>query len=167
MPALRPAATTDLPAVARIFDHHVVHSTATFETRVLGVDPWIAKFDALGAAGRPFLVAEDDGDILGFAYAGRWRERPAYDRTVEESIYLDPAAVGRGLGTRLLTHLLDRLRASDVRVVLAVIADEGAEASLALHQRAGFRVVGHLEQVGEKFGRRLGTRLLQLDLVVT
>lgn len=134
---------------------------------MLGVEPWIGKFDAITAAGRPFLVAEDGDDILGFAYAGMWRDRPAYDRTVEESIYLDPAAVGRGLGTRLLADVLDRLRQSDVRTVLAVIADEGADASLALHQRAGFRIVGHLEQVGEKFGRLLGTRLLQLDLVAT
>ena len=161
---LRDVTDEDLPSIAEIFDHHVVTSTATFETRVLGVAPWREKIDRLRAAGWPFLVAVDDGRVVGFAYAAPWRARPAYARTVEETIYLSPDATGRGWGRTLLTELLERVRAAGGQVVVAVISDVGAEASVALHRRLGFRQVGHLQGVGEKFGRRLGTYLWQRDL---
>lgn len=163
---VRPATPDDVPAMARIYDHHVLTTTATFETVPPGEALWSAKLESITAAGWPFLVAEtSEGGVVGFAYVGPWRVRPAYRFTVEDTIYLDGAATGRGLGTRLLSEVLDRARAAGARQVVSVVADAESEASLALHTRLGFQTVGRLENVGRKFDRWLGTTLLQLSLV--
>lgn len=172
---VRPLAAADLEAVARIYAHYVTDSTATFETVPMTVADWAEKAEDIARRGWPFLVAvEEDGDsggnsggggaVIGFAYATFWRARPAYDRTVEETIYLDDAATGRGIGTQLLTAVLDGARAAGARQVLAVVSDYGAEGSFALHHRVGFEQVGHLRNIGEKLGQRLGTYLLQKSL---
>ncbi|MEP7762555.1 N-acetyltransferase family protein [Sanguibacter sp. 25GB23B1] len=163
---LRVATPEDVPAMARIYDHHVRTTTATFETEPPGETLWAAKLESITAAGWPFLVAEiDEIGVAGFAYVGPWRVRPAYRYTVEDTIYLDPAATGRGVGTRLLAEVLDLARAAGAREVVSVVADAESTASLALHTRLGFRTVGRLENVGLKFDRWLGTTLLQLSLV--
>lgn len=162
---LRPATPSDVPAMARIYDHHVLTTTATFETEPPGELLWVGKLESITGAGWPFLVAEIEGEVVGFAYVGPWRVRPAYRYTVEDTIYLDAAATGRGVGTRLLAEVLDLARAAGAREVVSVVADAESTASLALHTRLGFRTVGRLENVGRKFDRWLGTTLLQLSLV--
>ena len=161
---LRAATPGDVPAVARVYDHYVATSTATFELEPPGEEPWRVKLDAVTAAGWPFLVATLDGQVVGFAYVAPWRPRPAYAHTVEDTIYLDPAATGRGVGGRLLAAVLEQAATAGAREVVAVVADGDTAASLALHRRAGFEVAGRLERVGRKFDRWLGTTLLQLSL---
>ncbi|ADG73303.1 Phosphinothricin acetyltransferase [Cellulomonas flavigena DSM 20109] len=161
---VRAAADGDVAAVARIYDHYVATSTATFELEPPGEPVWRGRLDTLTAAGWPFQVAVLDGQVAGFAYVGPWRPRPAYAHTVEDTIYLDPAATGRGVGTRLLTSVLDAAGAAGAREVIAVVADGDTAASLALHRRAGFHTAGRLERVGRKFDRWLGTTLLQKTL---
>ncbi|GHG48497.1 N-acetyltransferase [Flavimobilis marinus] len=170
---IRPAAPADMPGVARIFAHYVTTSTATFELTPPTAEAWTEKLAAIAGAGWPFLVVTDDGApsdgvpsappeaVVGFSYVSAWRPRPAYDQTVEDTIYLAPDAVGRGLGARLLARLLDDAAAAGAREVVAVIADADSTASLALHRRAGFTEAGRLERVGHKFDRWLGTTLLQ------
>lgn len=161
---LRAASPADVAGLARIYDHYVTTSTVTFELTAPGPDVWAQKLEDLDAAGWPFLVAELEGRLVGFAYVGPWRPRPAYAHTVEDTIYLDPAATGQGIGTRLLAEALDHAQAAGAREVVAVIADAETPASLTLHQRAGFTPAGRLERVGRKFDRWLGTTLLQKTL---
>lgn len=161
---VRAAQSEDLKAVARIYQHYVLTSTATFETVPPLRAAWEVKAAGLAAAGRPFLVAELDGDVVGFGYASAWRARPAYAHTVEETIYLDGAATGRGVGTTLLAAVLDAARQAGARQAIAVVSDWGAEGSLALHRKLGFVQAGHLRDVGEKLGLTLGTYLLQKSL---
>lgn len=168
---IRPSTPADMADVARIFAHYVTTSTATFELTPPTAEAWTEKLAAIAGAGWPFLVVTDDdvtGDapevVVGFAYVSAWRPRPAYDQTVEDTIYLAPDAVGRGLGARLLARLLDDAAAAGAREVVAVIADADSPASLALHRRAGFTEAGRLERVGHKFDRWLGTTLLQRSL---
>ncbi|SMF13522.1 phosphinothricin acetyltransferase [Cellulosimicrobium cellulans J34] len=161
---LRTATPADMAGVARIYDHYVATSTATFELTPPGEAVWAEKLAALQGSGWPFLVADLDGAVAGFAYVGPWRPRPAYAHTVEDTIYLDPAATGRGIGTRLLDQVLTGAAAAGAREVIAVVADGDTAASLALHRRAGFIDAGRLERVGRKFDRWLGTSLLQKTL---
>jgi phosphinothricin acetyltransferase len=102
--------------------------------------------------------------LLGFAYVAPWRQKAAYRRTVEDSIYLRPAATGKRAGTKLLEKLIAESKAAGVKEIVAVISDKGAEASIALHERFGFKHQGHLGKVGFKFGRWLGTVLMQKSL---
>ena len=162
---VRAGTSADLPAVSQIFEHYVLTSTATFETVPPSPDAWAAKVAGIEAAGWPFLVAEIDSAIVGFGYATAWRARPAYALTVEETIYLDAAATGAGVGTILLTAVLEAARSAGAEQVIAVISDRGAEGSLALHRKLGFTESGHLREVGEKFGLTLGTHLLQRSLM--
>ncbi|GIG39271.1 GNAT family N-acetyltransferase [Cellulomonas phragmiteti] len=162
--ALRPATAADAEAVSGIYDHYVRTSTATFDLEPPGVAAWAEKIEGLTGAGWPFHVAVLDGRVAGYAYVGPWRPRPAYAHTVEDTVYLDPAATGRGVGTRLLASVLDAAAAAGAREVIAVVADGDTAASLALHRRLGFGDAGRLERVGRKFDRWLGTTLLQKTL---
>jgi phosphinothricin acetyltransferase len=141
-----------------------VTSTATFELTPLRRSLWEAKLDAVRDGGWPFLVADVDDEVAGVAYVGPWRPRPAYAHTVEDSIYLDPAHTGRGIGTQLLGRLVEDAERAGAREVIAVIADMDSSASLSLHRRAGFIDAGRLERVGRKFDQWLGTTLLQKSL---
>lgn len=123
------------------------------------------KADRIRELGLPFIVAEGDAqDVIGYAYVTQWRPKAAYRRTGECSIYLAADATGRGVGRALLGELLRRSGDAGIRQVIAVIADDGAEASIALHRSFGFQEVGHLGAVGFKFGRWLGTTLMQKSL---
>ncbi|MGC5167627.1 GNAT family N-acetyltransferase [Luteimicrobium sp. DT211] len=184
-PALRPATPDDLAAVARIYAHYVEHTLATFDTEPPTLQAWRDKHAALVDAGWPFLVAtgplpgadEPAGEperVLGFAYTSPYRPKAAYRHTVEETIYLDPAATGRGLGGPLLDAVLDAARDAGAREVIAVIADAAdpddpagtlpRTASAVLHERHGFRVAGRLEDVGRKHGRWVAVTLYQRSL---
>lgn len=160
----RPATTADLPAIAEIYAHYVVNSVASFELEPPTDDEWQQRFAKVTAAGFPFLVVERDGRVAGYAYCLPWKARPAYQGTVEDSIYLAPWATGQGAGRELLGALLEASRAAGIREVIAVIADSGDPSSIALHKKLGFEDAGRLRQVGHKHGRDIDTVLLQCSL---
>jgi phosphinothricin acetyltransferase len=159
--SVRAAEVADLPAVAAIYAPYVERTVITFETEPPDAAVWVARFAAVTDRGLPFLVAESGGDVVGYAYAGPWKERAAYRHTVEDAIYLAPGSTGRGVGRVLLDALLQACAAAGVQQVVAVIADAGDRASTRLHARCGFREVGRLEGVGFKHGRRVDTVLMQ------
>ena len=161
---LRAASTADVPALTRIYAHHVFNGTGTFELEPPDESEMAARLAAVTATDLPYLVATDGGDVVGFAYAGPYRPRPAYRFTVEDSIYLDPNATGRGLGTRLLSDLLHRCERLGIRQVIAVIGDSDNTPSIRLHDKCGFDHVGTLRDVGWKHGRWLDTVLMQRTL---
>jgi phosphinothricin acetyltransferase len=162
---VRPATPADVPAVTGIYAHHVVSGVATFDTEPPGEDHWTGRLEDAAQTGWPFLVAEADGEVVGFAYADTWRRaRPAYRHTVEDTLYLRPGWTRRGIGRALLTELLDRAAANGAREVLAVIADGGDPSSAELHRALGFTEAGRLRGVGFKHGRWLDTVLVQRSL---
>ncbi|SMQ68103.1 GNAT family N-acetyltransferase [Agreia sp. VKM Ac-1783] len=162
---IRDATTRDLPDIREIYNHYVANSTVTFDEDPMSLKAWRSKFAWVAKLGFPFLVAvSPSGNVLGFAYVAPWKEKAAYRRTVENSIYLGPAATGKGLGKALMGELLTRAKAAGIKEVLAVIADQGAEASLKMHEGFGFKEVGRLGRVGFKFNRWLGTVMLQKSL---
>lgn len=160
---IRAAEPGDLAAVAEIYAHYVAHSVATFELEPPTESTWRSRLDWCARRGVPFLVT-GDREIAGYAYCAPWKERPAYDRTVEDSIYLAPWATGRGIGRPLLAELVRRAEHAGVREMLAVIADSGEGASVALHKRCGFTEAGRLTGVGHKHDRWVDTVLLQRSL---
>ena len=160
----RPATGDDLPAIAEIYRHYVETSVATFELDPPDGDEWARRFAAIADAGLPFLVTERDGHVAGYAYCAAWKTRPAYRSTVEDSIYLSPAATGKGIGRALMARMLDDAKAAGIKEVIAVIADRGADASIAMHEKFGFTKIGEMGKVGFKFGRWLGTVLMQKSL---
>ncbi|GAA2223086.1 GNAT family N-acetyltransferase [Herbiconiux moechotypicola] len=162
---LRDAVAADLPYIREIYNHYVANTVVTFDEDAMTLKEWRHKFAAVTKAGYPFLVAlSPTGTLLGFAYVSAWKQKAAYRRTVEDSIYLGPAATGKGLGKVLLGELIERCRAAGIKEILAVIADQGAEASIRLHESFGFTEAGRLGRVGFKFGHWLGTVLLQKSL---
>ena len=162
---IRDARAEDLPSVREIYNHYVANSTVTFDEVPMTLKALRSKFQHLGKLGMPFLVAESpSGQILGYAYVFPWKEKAAYRYTVENSIYLGPAATGKGLGKRLLAELITRSREAGLKEIIAVIADKGADASIAMHRNFGFKEIGHMGKVGFKFGRWLGTVLMQKSL---
>lgn len=164
--SVRPAVPGDLPAIAAIYGPYVEGSLITFETEPPDAATWRERLDALATRGLPFLVAESGGAVVGYAYAGPWKERAAYRHTVENAIYLASEAKGRGVGRVLLDALLAACAEAGMRQVIAVIADTGDPVSVRLHARRGFREVGRLERVGFKHGRWVDTVLMQLGLTV-
>jgi phosphinothricin acetyltransferase len=161
---IRAATADDCPEIADIFGHYAVSSVATFEENALSVPEWKEKFAGITGRGLPFLVAETGGGVVGYAYAGAWRPKPAYRHTVEDSIFLDPGWTGRGLGGRLLAELLTCSTRAGAAQMIAVIADSGDGPSATLHRRLGFTDAGRLAAVGFKHGRWIDTFLLQRDL---
>lgn len=165
-PALlvRDSADADLPALHAIYSHHVRHGTASFETEPPALDEIRARRDAVRERGLPYLVAEADGEVLGYAYASAYRPRPAYRHTLENSVYVRAGETGRGVGNLLLAELIRRCERGGWRQMVAVIGDSGNAASIALHARHGFRMTGTLQSVGYKFGRWLDTVIMQREL---
>jgi L-amino acid N-acyltransferase YncA len=161
-PTIRPAGPADLTRVAAIYAHSVYAGTATFDVKEPPLAYWQDKRDRT-ALGDHFLVALDEDAVLGFAYSGAFRPRPAYDRTRETSVYIAPDATGNGVGTRLYAELLDLLRQDEMHLVVAVVAQPNP-ASNALHRRLGFIEVGTLDEVGFKFGAYVSTTWWQLRL---
>ncbi|HEU5161088.1 MAG TPA: GNAT family N-acetyltransferase [Streptosporangiaceae bacterium] len=167
---IRAARRDDMAAVAAVFAHYVSDTVVTFEEIAPTVADWRRRLTELTERGLPFLVAEIGGEVVGFAFAGPWRGKPAYRYSVEDSVYLAPGWTGKGLGRALLDALLARCRAAGVRQVIAVIAagPDGGErdeaASAALHRAFGFAEAGRLRGVGRKHGRWLDTILMQRDL---
>ncbi|TPG31470.1 GNAT family N-acetyltransferase [Mycolicibacterium hodleri] len=160
----RTATPDDLAAIAEIYAHYVRTSVATFELDPPDTAEWRRRFDAIAESGLPFVVTERDGSLAGYAYCAPWKTRPAYASTVEDSVYVSPAVAGQGCGTELLRELLVACGSAGVREVIAVIADTGDPASVALHHRFGFTDAGRLTRVGYKHGRFVDTFLLQHSL---
>jgi L-amino acid N-acyltransferase YncA len=163
-PVVRAAGPADLETVAAIFAHYVTTTETTFEEVPPTAAEWQRRLDDLTGRNLPFLVAEADGTVCGYAYASPWRPKPAYRHTVEDTVYISPARTGRGLGRALLAALLSTCEQSGARQVIAVIADTGSDASVALHRRLGFEQAGRLRRVGRKHGRWIDTVLMQRDL---
>ena len=161
---LRAAVDADAQNIAAIFAHYVTSTTVTFELEPPTVQDWRDKVRESQSVGWPFVVGMVGGQVVGYAYVGPWRLKPAYRHTVEDSVYLAPGHTGRGYGRGLLAELLARATGAGARQVIAVIADTGHPASVRLHQRAGFEQAGLLRQVGFKHGRWIDTLLLQRDL---
>jgi phosphinothricin acetyltransferase len=163
-PTIRPTVPDDLAAIGEIYAHHVRTGVATFELEPPDAREWERRFGTVLDSSLPFVSAEINGAVAGYAYCVPWKSRPAYRHTVEDSIYLAPEAVGRGIGGRLLDALLIGCSEVGIRQVIAVIADDDADASLALHRNRGFVDAGKLSSVGFKHGRWLDTLLLQRSL---
>ncbi|MDN4483367.1 GNAT family N-acetyltransferase [Demequina lignilytica] len=163
------SAATDSARLAEIYNHYVVHDTATFETEPVTADAMWARVEAIQGRGLPWLVAEDSGSVVGYAYAGPYRDRAAYRHTLESTVYLDHQARRGGWGTALYTELLDRLRRLDgsahapVHSVLGVLALPHP-GSVALHERLGFEHVGTVAQAGYKLDRWIDVGFWQLVL---
>lgn len=162
-PAIRQAQLADANAIAAIYAHHVAFGTASFDTVPRSEDETAARIAGCAERGWPFLVAEDGGQVVGYAYATQFRDRPAYQSTCENSIYVSPAHIGKGVGRALLSALVSAAEEAGFRQMVAVIG--GAEpASVALHSKAGFVEAGRMRSVGRKFGRWLDTLYMQKSL---
>jgi L-amino acid N-acyltransferase YncA len=162
--AIRPSRDDDIVAIASIYGHHVRTSAGTFETEPPTAAEMAARRSAVLSAGLPYLVAEVDGVVAGYAYATVYRSRAAYRFTAEDSIYVHPAHMGAGVGRALLTALIERCEALGCRQMIAVIGDRENAASIRLHERAGFVMAGTLRSVGFKFGRWIDTVRMQRTL---
>src|SRR6185295_2714058 len=161
---IRPTEEADLPAITGIYDLAVRTGTASFELEPPDQAEMARRRQAVTQAGLPWLSAERDGALLGYAYAGPFRPRPAYRFCVENSIYVDPRARGQGVGGWLLAELVARCEAWGARQMVAVIGDSANTPSIQLHARLGFRHAGRVEHVGWKFGRWLDVVFMQRAL---
>ncbi|HTM74942.1 MAG TPA: GNAT family N-acetyltransferase [Pseudolabrys sp.] len=161
---VRPAGRTDIPAITRIYGHAVEHGTASFELTAPDHAEMTRRFDELTTNGFPYLVAVVDGAVVGYAYAGPYRTRPAYRFTVENSVYVAHDSLRRGVGKALLQALIDACTEKGFRLMVAVIGDSDQAASIGLHAAAGFKHAGILENIGYKFERWLDSILMQRPL---
>jgi L-amino acid N-acyltransferase YncA len=163
--SLRPARTADIPAITRIYAHAVEHGTASFELTPPDQTEMARRMNDLVGRGYPYIAAELDGALAGYAYAGPYRARPAYRLTVEDSVYIAPDIQRRGVGRTLLNALIEAAATGGFRQMIAVIGDSTKQAaSIGLHEAAGFLHVGILQDVGFKHGRWLDSVLMQRAL---
>ena len=162
--AIRACEESDIAMITAIYAHHVFHGLASFEIEPPSENDTRQRRLDIVDHGFPYLVAEHAGGVMGYAYASPYRLRPAYRYTAEDSVYLHPAWVGRGIGRRLLSALLAECEARELRQIVAVIGDSANSASIALHQRLGFAMVGTVRSVDYKFDRWVDTVLMQRSL---
>ena len=160
---MRDATVDDAATLAAIYNPFITETVVTFEETVVTADDMAARVTSLQDQGLPWRVIEQQGRVLGYAYAGRWRSRAAYRYVAESAIYLGEASRGQGLGTRLYQDLFGQLRARGLRVVMGVIALPHP-ASVAFHERLGFRRAGLFPRVGYKFERWIDVGYWQLEL---
>ena len=163
-PEIRSAAEADLPFVTEIYTHAVLRGTATFELIPPDLAEMTRRLRTLMDGGFPCLVASLDGRVVGYAYAGPYRPRPAYRFTVENSVYLQPAIHRRGIGLLLMQRLIAECEARGYRQMIAVIGDSANAGSIGVHTKTGFQMIGTHPNVGLKFGRWLDTVMMQRAL---
>jgi len=162
---VRACTSQDLPAVQAIYAHHVLHGTGTFEEVPPSLEEMTARHAGIVANDRfPFLVAVQDGAVLGFAYASAFGDRAAYRYTCESSVYIAPDAQRRGIGHALMDQVIAQCTARGLREMLAVIGDSQNYASIGLHAALGFAHVGTFPNVGWKFERWIDVVLMQRSL---
>ena len=161
---LRDSQEADLPAITAIYAHHVLHGTGTFELEPPDLAEMTRRRAEVLGRGLPWLVAERDGQVLGYAYANYFRPRMAYRFCLEDSIYLAPEAQGAGLGSLLLAELIARCEAQGARQMVAVIGDSANAGSIGVHRRAGFEPMGVMKAAGWKFDRWLDVVFMQREL---
>jgi L-amino acid N-acyltransferase YncA len=164
MPTIRSARDADIPAITAIYAHHVLHGTGTFETTPPTSEDMANRRADVLAKGLPYLVMEDAGQVLGFAYCNWFKPRPAYRFSAEDSIYMTPDTGGKGLGRQLLTELTIQAENVGVRKLIAVIGDSGNAGSIGVHRALGFTQVGVLKSCGWKFKRWLDVVLMEKAL---
>ena len=160
---IRPAETADAAAICEIYNHYIEHTVVTFEEVLLTAGDIDKRLQDINAIGLPWLVAEVQGVVIGYAYAGKFRDRSAYRYTAEVTVYLAPAGTGQGAGTRLYNALFEALRERSIHIVIGGITLPNV-ASVALHEKMGMEKVAHLEEVGCKFGKWLDVGYWQATL---
>ena len=153
-----------MAAIQRIYAHHVLHGTASFEEVPPSIGEMARRRASVLELGLPYLTAELNADIVGYSYATSYRSRPAYRYTIEDTVYVAEGMSGKGLGSALLARLIALCEGGPWRQMIAVIGDSGNAGSIALHRSAGFRTVGTLQSVGFKFGRWVDSVLMQRPL---
>lgn len=158
------AQEADLLAIRDLYAWHVQHGIASFETEPPSLNDIMGRYTAVKAQGLPWLAARQDGELLGYCYLSPYRPRYAYRFTVEDSVYIHPAKIGRGLGALLLREAITRAEQGGWRQMLAVIGNADNHASLRLHQKLGFQLIGQLTAVGYKHDRWVDTLLMQRSL---
>ncbi|KEA08881.1 GCN5 family acetyltransferase [Rhizobium rhizogenes] len=163
-PAIRDASDGDMEAIRDIYTHHVLHGLATFEEVPPSADELRSRRASVLGVGLPYLVAELNGEIVGYSYATAYRPRPAYRFSIEDSVYVADGLGGRGVGSALLQELIARCEKGPWRQMLAVIGNSGNAGSLALHRRMGFQPIGTFKSAGFKLGRWVDTVLMQRAL---
>jgi L-amino acid N-acyltransferase YncA len=160
---IRPVHPSDNAAICRIYNHYVLHTIVSFEEEAVAPEEMARRIESAAAAGLPWLVLEEEGHLVGYAYATPWKARRGYRYAVESSVYLEAPAGGKGYGSRLYTELLAELRSRPLRTVIGGIALPN-EASVRLHEKLGFRKVAHFERVGWKCGEWVDVGYWQLSL---
>lgn len=158
---IRDATAADITAILKIYTYEVLHALATFEETPPGVEEMKSRWASILNQGLPYLIAEIEGRVVGYSYAASYRARPAYQYTIEDSVYVEQGSLGQGIGKRLLSALIERCDLLRPGQMVAVIGDSENIGSITLHRRLGFRMVGTLEAVGFKFGRWVDTVLMQ------
>jgi len=164
MPIIRPSTDQDLSVITAIYAHHVLHGTSTFEVDPPSEQDMAGRRQDVLSKGLPWLVAEEAGEVTGFAYCNWFKPRPAYRFSAEDSIYLAADASGKGLGRALLAELAARAQAAGVRRLIAVIGDSANLGSVGVHRSVGFKDVGILKSCGWKFGALRDVVLMDLPL---
>ncbi|MDG2497801.1 MAG: GNAT family N-acetyltransferase [Aquiluna sp.] len=155
---------SDLPAIKDIYNYFIRNTAITFDDVPLKLSYWQEKYEMAKKFELPFLVLTRGSQVIGFAYVSPWRQKSGYLKVVENSIYLSAPATGKGHGSQLLMALLDSCKASGIKEIIAVIADRGAHASIALHEKYGFIQQGHLANVAVRFGKPIGSHMLSLKM---
>ena len=161
---IKPTTAADLPAITEIYEQAVRYGTATFELIPPDLAEMTRRFGVLTDGGFPYFTAAVEGRVVGYAYAGAYRPRPAYRFTVENSVYLEPATHRRGIGLRLLQRLIAECESRGYRQMIAVIGDSANAGSIGVHRKCGFQMIGTHSDVGFKFGRWLDTVMMQRAL---
>jgi len=162
---IRPATPADATAITEIYAYHVLHGTGTFEEDPPSLAEMTMRMEHVRSRGWPWLVAEADGVVVGYAYAAIFRDRSAYRYSAEDSVYVRHDAVGGGIGRALLDALMPAAAASGFRRLFAVIGDSKNHASINLHEKCGFTMSGTFDDAGHKFGRDLDVVFMQRNLM--
>ncbi|NOI71814.1 GNAT family N-acetyltransferase [Vibrio owensii] len=160
---IREVKDTDSAQIVEIYNYYVESTSISFEEEPISVEVMQQRIEEVLSLGLPWLVAEVDGQILGYAYANRWKPRSAYRFTVEPSIYVKQGITSKGIGSTLYSHLLDNLKEKQIKNVIGVITLPN-ESSIRLHERLGFKKVGEFPNIGLKFGEKKSVGYWQLEL---